>query len=118
MATVNDFRASEFEVLGGPIGPVEVGATGLRAIYQNVQTILATIKGTVPLDRTFGINADLVDTPMPLAQSRLTGEVVAAIERWEPRVKVVSVSFVNPGQTETADGRLIPRVRLRINGAS
>lgn len=119
MASIRDFaQASEFDILGGPLGPVEIGATGVRAVIQNVRTILATIKGTVPLDRTFGIDDTIVDNPQPVAQARLTGEVIEAIERWEPRVKVVKVSWVRLDNSETADGRLVPRVRVRIRDAS
>lgn len=118
MATVSQYATqSEFDVLGGPLGPVEIGATGIREVLQNVQTILATVRGTVPLDRTFGIDDTMIDRPEPVAQAQLTGAVIEAIERWEPRVKVVRVTWVELDKTETADGRLVPRVRVKINGA-
>ncbi len=117
MASVRDFaQASEFDILGGPLGPVEIGATGVRAVIQNVRTILATVRGTVPLDRTFGIDDTIVDTPAPVAQARLTGAVIEAVERWEPRVKVVKVTWVRLDNSETADGRMVPRVRVKIRG--
>lgn len=116
MANVNDYQVSEFDVLGGPLGSVEIGATGVRSVIQNVKTILATIKGTVALDRTFGIDDTMIDTPDPVAQARMTGAVIEAVERWEPRCKVVRVTWVELDETETADGRLVPRVRIRING--
>jgi len=116
MASVRDFtQVSEFDILGGPLGAVEIGATGIRAVMQNVKTILATIRGTVPLDRTFGIDDTFIDTPEPVAQAKFTGAVIAAVERWEPRVKVVSVTWVRLDNSETADGRLVPRVRVRLN---
>lgn len=79
-------------------------------ILQNVNMILSTPKGSVPLDRRFGINTTLQDTPIPLAQARMTGEIIEAVERYEPRVKVLKVTFSGDG----ASGELIPRVRLRI----
>ena len=33
---------------------VEIGATGLRGLAQEIRTALATRKGSVPLDRDFG----------------------------------------------------------------
>jgi len=116
MASVREYAASsEFDILGGPLGPVEIGASGIRSILQNVRTILATIQGSVPLDRTFGIDDSMLDTPEPVAQTKMTGAVIAAVERWEPRVKVVRVTWVRLDNSETADGRLVPRVRVRLN---
>lgn len=90
---------------------VDFLATGLKEIMQNIKTIVSTLKGTVPLDRSFGVNSDLIDMPMPKAQSRLTAEIVAAIEKYEPRCKVVKVTFTGDG----IDGILIPKVRVKID---
>ncbi|WP_342449203.1 GPW/gp25 family protein [Acetomicrobium sp. S15 = DSM 107314] len=79
-------------------------------MLQNVRTILTTIRGSVPLDREFGIDGTLIDQPTPVARAKLTGEIVAALNQYEPRVKVVKVTF-----TEDGDGRLIPSIRVRID---
>lgn len=108
-------RGDVFTVLGTPLKDIEIGATGLREIAQNVQTILATTRGTLFLDRTFGINQDIIDLPMPVAQARYTSEVIREIERQEPRVKVVSVSFEKPDPlTDAGDGVMLPRVTLQL----
>ncbi len=106
----------EIDVLG-TLDSVEIGATGLKEIIQNVQTILTTVKWSVPLDRDFGLDADLLDKPLPVAQAKLTGQVVAAIETYEPRAKVVVVSFVSDADG-ASDGRLIPKVRLKIDDSA
>lgn len=87
-------------------------STEEKEILQNVQTILSTVKGSVPMDRAFGIDGIIVDEPVPAAQARMTSEIVAAVRTFEPRAKVVSVSY----EGAEGDGEVRPRVRLRIDG--
>ncbi len=87
-------------------------ATTEEEILQNVRTILATPVYSVPLDRAFGVNAELLDLPMPVSRAKLTAEIVAAIRKFEPRVEVVKVSFAG----DAIAGRLQPTVRLRLKG--
>lgn len=102
----------EAEVSGAP-GPIEIKATGLAEIVQNVRTILSTRRGTVPLDRAFGLSAPWLDQPLPAAMAALSAEIVEAVERWEPRARVMSVRF-EPGQSAAMDGRLYPVVRIAV----
>ena len=51
----------------------------------------------------------MVDLPQPLAMARLTAEIVAAVEKFEPRASVTNITFSGDD-----DGRLIPTVSLRI----
>lgn len=78
-------------------------------IMQNVSLIVTTIKGTVPLDREFGISADIVDAPMT-RQSQLIGEIAAAIEKFEPRARLRKIEF-----TASADGKLEPHLTIEVN---
>ena len=82
----------------------------VEEVIQNVRTIMTTTVYSVPLDRTFGINPDMLDLPIPAAMARLTAEIVAAVQRFEPRAAVTEVTFAGDG----ADGILKPSVRLRI----
>lgn len=100
----------ETEVLA-TLDKIEIGATGLTEIVQNVRTILTTLKGTVPLDRDFGLNAIFLDNPGPRAMALASAEIPGAVEQWEPRARVTSVEWVD---LDSMDGRLIPRVRIRI----
>ena len=88
-------------------------ASLLEEVVQNVRVILSTVKGTVPLDRAFGLAADLLDEPLPVAQALLSADIVEAINQYEPRVKVVKVDFADD-QDVAADGILRPSVRIRI----
>ena len=97
-----------------PLEKVVIGATGAEEIVQNVRTILTTVKGSVPLDRTFGIDMAFVDLPGPAAMARLTAAVVEEVEKQEPRVMVTAVRWPSPGEAGAMDGRLIPVVRIMI----
>ncbi len=92
---------------------IEIGATGIKEIIQNVRTILATVKGTVPLDRAFGLDIGFLDEPIPLARAYYAAEVVRAIKAHEPRAEVVEILWAN----DTADlmgGIIKPTVRIKI----
>lgn len=98
--------------IDGRLSAVNLGATGLDRIAQRVRTILSTAKGTVPLDRAFGVDAQPLDKPLPAARALMTAGIVAAIEAYEPMAQVLSVSFTNDGRA--GDGVLTPVVRLKI----
>ncbi len=85
----------------------------LKEIAQNVRTILTTLKKTVPMDRELGVNGTILDLPIAAAQASMTADIVAAVSRYEPRAKVVSVDY----QGKEVDGRITPKVRIKINGA-
>ena len=96
------------------IGPVNLApATELEEIIQNVRTVLTTLKKTVPMDREFGISGEVVDLPIAVAQAKLTAEIVAAVNKYEPRASVVAVSYEG---VET-DGKVTTKVRIKVDGA-
>ncbi|MBQ9564305.1 MAG: GPW/gp25 family protein [Synergistaceae bacterium] len=100
----------EFEVLGKP-GPINFGATGVEEVLQNVQTFLCTHRGSVVLDREFGIDGSVVDRPIPKARAIITSDILRNLSRYEPRVKVLSVTFDGDG----IDGVLAPKVKVQVN---
>ena len=61
---------------------------------QNIACIIETVAGTVPLDRSFGLDIADVDLPTNILQSQMTNKIISAIQDYEPRVKVDSVVFV------------------------
>lgn len=87
--------------------------TTTEEILQNVRTILSTIKGSVPLDRKFGISGDAVDKPMQKAEAILSSEIFAQIRRYEPRVSIESITF-----EADISGKLSPTVGVKINNES
>lgn len=85
-------------------------ANETEEILQNVRTILTTTKYSVPLDRNFGLNADVLDMPLHIMRARLTAEIINAIHRYEPRVKVKKIFY----QADAQDGIVKPIVRVVI----
>jgi len=90
--------------------PPKLGLSGIEEIAQNIWLILNTPKGTVPLDRKFGIDWALIDKPYPQAIQLLKAQVVRAIETYEPRVKVKQVKV----EKASADGQLGVKVLIEI----
>ncbi|MBQ9273507.1 MAG: GPW/gp25 family protein [Succinivibrio sp.] len=99
-----------------PLTSVDFAPGSLAAeVCQNLRTILSTPKGSVPLDREFGLDMEGLDEPTPAGQMLFSMHVVEAFEKYEPRCKVVKVEFENtPG--DVMDGRLSPKVTVEING--
>lgn len=75
---------------------IQIGATGLAGLAQEIRMVLATRKGSVPLDRDFGLSWDHVDKQL---------------ERYVPRIRVRDISF---SSNDAVEGQLIPRVTVEI----
>ncbi|WP_392559360.1 GPW/gp25 family protein [Orbus mooreae] len=88
---------------------INIGASGLDEICQNIQIILSTQQGTLYLDRLFGLKSDFVDAPMNEAAMKIQNEIYDAIEKYEPRVKIISVTF-----SGNDDGRLNPVISFEL----
>lgn len=81
----------------------------IEEVAQNVRTICATPKYSVPMDRLFGIDAAILDRPTPKAIAQFQAELIQAIRKFEPRCKVKKVSFDGD-----MNGRLTAKVRIEI----
>ena len=112
MSASSQLEAQEYFISGGSLTDVEIGATGLREIFQNVRMILATWRGTCVLDRNFGLRQDLIDDPMPVARAKMIGEVPEKVHFYEPRVKVMRVEVLP--DPDSIDGKMVVGVRIRI----
>lgn len=99
-----------YDVLAKPVQGIDFApASEAAEILQNLRTIITTTKYSVPLNRDFGFNAEMLDKPMNVAQAQLQSEIIMAIKLYEPRVTVTSISF-----TGTDDGQFIPKVQVMI----
>lgn len=81
--------------------------TPTEEVVQNVNTLLATAPGTVPLSRALGTPQDVIDLPESAVGARLQADVIRAVRTYEPRV---SVKFVK--LSASADGKLIATATL------
>lgn len=92
---------------------IKIGARGRDEIVQNIRIILTTIRGTLYLDRNFGLNPDLIDTPQLQAMVKYREEIINQIEKYEPRVNVVEIDFTT-NKNDAMNGSLTPIVRIEI----
>jgi phage baseplate assembly protein W len=74
-------------------GQLDLAATGLNEVLQNVRVITNTIVGTVMGDRKFGLNNKYVDAPQNKAQLMIAAEVCAGLTHFEPRVTFRKIQF-------------------------
>lgn len=81
----------------------------VASILQNIGILLRTWQGNVPLYREFGLPMQFLDRPMNVAAPALIVEIREAIQRYEPRAEIVSVSFKHD-----ASGVLLPEVEVNI----
>lgn len=75
-------------------------------IIQGLRTLYTTPEGTIPLDRSFGLNQDFVGYPTEIAKNMYALEVINKTENYEPRVEV-DVSF-----EDSEDGEIIPVISI------
>lgn len=81
-----------------------------QEILQNVRTICSTIKGSVPLDREFGVDAGIIDEPVNVARARISAKIIAAVREFEPRADVVKVTFRSGDNQE-----VLPVVSIKLS---
>lgn len=91
--------------------PLNLYASGVEEILQNVHMILTTPKGSIPLDRNFGIDMSALDLPLSIAENLMTSKILESLQDYEPRVTLVSTSF----EQDHLTGRLKVKVKVRIN---
>lgn len=90
---------------------LKLGLTGIDEIIQNVKLILNTPKGSVPLDREFGIDWSVIDRPINKIIPKLKAHVIKQIHKYEPRARVKKVIVE---ESEVADGKLRIKVLLEV----
>lgn len=88
----------------------------VEEVVQNIRCVLAVRKGSVPLDRDFGLDWNLIDKPIPVAKSVLLAQIFEEIRKIEPRAKVRRVSF-EEDNAGAMDGVLKPKISFVIEGA-
>ena len=77
-------------------------------ILMCLQHLYSTKTGERPLDREFGLDADIIGKPLDVAQNEYAVEVIEKTERYEPRVEVEEVEFVY----NENEGVMFPKIKL------
>lgn len=95
--------------LTGGLSAKERAGKELEDIRRCVENLLQTPVGTCGMYRDFGMDYSFLDLPEPAAKAAYTAEAIEKIERYEPRVRVVSVQW-----TANSGGRMEPRLTLEL----
>jgi phage baseplate assembly protein W len=90
---------------------VMYGLTGVPEVMQNVRTILTTRRGTVPLDRDFGISFDFLDSPINITQAKSEQEIFLQLKKYEPRAILKQIMW----ETDAVSGQIFPSVKVEVN---
>lgn len=92
-------------------------ATVAEEVLQNCRTILGTILGSVPMERSIGTTWDYVGKPIPVAMNLLRTAIYDAFANQEPRAIIESIKFDEEENYEVfaEQGVLIPHVRIYIS---
>jgi phage baseplate assembly protein W len=77
---------------------------------QNIRTILTTRRGTVPLDRDFGISFDFLDSPINLTRAKAEQEIFLQLKKYEPRAILKQIMW----ETGVISGQVFPSVRVEV----
>ena len=87
-------------------------ADPIASILQNIAIILKTAQGSCPMFREFGLPQDHISMPVTVAKTMLISEIKLAVEQFEPRAMVLSVTF---GEGSGSPSQLTPIVEVEIN---
>ena len=102
-----------FEVLSGKNNKINLFPRNIvEEVTQNVQTLISTAVGSVPLDRKLGISVDFIDNPAINALMKARIFILETIQEYEPKVEVIDIEFIQ--NTEAIDGKFIAKVRFKI----
>lgn len=90
------------EFIAAP-APLVIGATGLEGLHQCLRIIVTTLIYSVPLDRGFAVTGSFIDAPLPYAVAQRLAELTEAIEKYEPRVKIISLRLAKHSEVRNRD---------------
>lgn len=93
----------------GDIKDISLGVTGIDDIRQCLNTLMATIKGSVFLDRELGVDGNIIDMPINRL-GPIFDAVDKAVEEYEPRVDIVSIKPYK----STIDGQMQLKIKFKI----
>lgn len=96
---------------------VVIGLTGDAEIEQNLRFIVRTFGFDVRMDNEFAGLGAYLDAPSPHQAARRIADLTEAIEKYEPRVKVISITL-QPDPDAAVDGKLRPLIRYAKRVAS
>lgn len=76
------------------LGRIRLGVTDpVQSILQNVAVLLNVWKGECPMYRDFGLSPEILHRPVNVVKTMLRADIIAAVEKYEPRAIVTDVAF-------------------------
>lgn len=100
-ATLANIQSSSWELMldstagGGPGSGLGQVTQALADVHQCLKIIFATVPGEDPFRPTFGCDlSQYLDRPIPVAAPAIVAAVTSAVQAWEPRITLTSVSAV------------------------
>ena len=91
--------------------PLNLHAQGADEILQNVYMILNTPRGSVPLNRAFGLDMSPLDMPLEIASARMATNILEALQDFEPRATLINVDCTQ----DHLNGKLNLKVKVSID---
>lgn len=86
----------------------------IAEIMQNLRMICTTKKGTVPLDRDFGLSCDWIDKPYNISKNQFMVEVIEQCEKYEPRAVIRSITFDDDDISDVMAGDMNPCIHFTL----
>lgn len=83
---------------------------GLERYRRALETLYATVEGTCPGDRRFGLSNEYVDELPEVAKSTFSLEVYNKTEIYVPQVEILEITFEHD-----AEGRMRPKITVGLN---
>lgn len=80
-------------------------------VTQNVATIIATERGSVPFDREFGIDRSPIDKPINIGRAKITADIVRTVRKYEPRATIKRIDW---SDVSAVEGWCNPRAVIDI----
>lgn len=77
-------------------------------IYRNLTNLFSTRKGTIPINRDFGIDWSILAEPMDELESDFMAEAVAQVAKYVPEVTVEDIEFTY----DHANGIAVPTIHF------
>ena len=79
------------------------------SIILQLNTLFSTPVGSAALDRDFGLDMTAIDLPLPIAQARISAEIIDKVPKYIPDIRVKEVLF----EAEALTGELRMEVIIK-----
>lgn len=85
-------------------------ASQLELYRKRLELLYATVEGSCPGDRNFGLAVDYQDEPQAVAETTFALEIINKTEEYVPEVNVDDVTF-----SHGAEGEMFPKILISLN---